>query len=422
MSHADDAFASAVAELWPTRLKKTEAGTVKDDPFNVSLYLSGEEHLRDMLAMDRFSHRIAKRREPPWHSDSVEWSETDAVLLRVYLAERYSASFSLQNVEHAVVHVASKSTVHPVHDYLESLEWDGQPRLDTWLAFYLDAIHYASSSQLEYIYLVGRLWLIAAVARVYEPGCKFDNVLILEGDQGVGKSTALGILAGAWFMDTPFRIGDKDAYQALPGNWIVELAELENFSGVESSRAKAFFSSATDTFRPSYGRRTQEFRRQCVFAGTTNQLEYLKDSTGNRRYWPVRCHRLLRDELIEDRDQLWAEAFKAYRAGSVYHVPRGDPLWAVIEDEQRSRELGDPWETAIARWLDAPDQFLFESFTLHDVLERALGVDTHSMHRRDHATRVGSILHRLGYIKRKATTRAERAAGKGAYFYVKRDK
>lgn len=415
MTVADEAFKAAVSELWPQRLKKTANGLICDDPFNVALYLDNEDALRGMLALDAFSHRIIKRRPPPWASESVDWSDTDAVLLRVYLAEKHGAAFSLQNCEHGVIYTASKYAAHPVREYLRGLTWDGQPRLDTWIAYYLDAIHYAAEHQKEYIYLIGRLWMIAAVARVFEPGCKFDNVLILEGDQGIGKSTAFSILAGPWFHDTPFRIGDKDAYQQLPGQWIVELAELENFSGVESSRAKAFFSSGTDRFRPSYGRHPVEFRRQCVFGGTTNQLEYLKDSTGNRRYWPVRCHRLLADELQEDRDQLWAEAFDRYQAGAAWHIPREHALGPVFDEEQRSRELDDPWETAIERWTDGRR----EAFTLHDVLQWALGVDTHSMHRRDHATRVGVILHKLGYVKKKATTREGRA--RGGYFYVKSD-
>lgn len=410
---ADEAYRAAVAELWHQRLKRSATGVIVDDPYNVALFLDHEETLRGMLALDAFSQRIIKRRPPPWVSGAIDWSDTDAVMLRVYLIEKHGASFTLQNCEHGVLYNATKYSAHPVREYLSGLKWDGEPRLDTWIAYYLDAIHYAAEHQKEYIYLIGRLWMIAAVARVFEPGCKFDNVLILEGDQGIGKSTAFSILAGPWFHDTPFRIGDKDALQSIPGRWITELAELENFSGVESSRAKAFFSSATDRYRPSYGKLMQEFPRQCVFGGTTNQLEYLKDSTGNRRYWPVRCHKLLRDELSEDRDQLWAEAFARYQEGAAWHIPRDHVLTEVFEEEQRSRELDDPWEIAIERWIDDRR----DGFTLHDVLLLALSVDTHSMHRRDHATRVGSILHKLGFIKKKATTRAGRA--RGGYYYVK---
>lgn len=418
MTYADDQFNSAAAQLYEKRLKKTNAGTVQDTPANVVMYLEGEDCFRGLLAMDQFLHRICKLKAPPWDSPGVDWTETDMALLRVYLSERHGALFSLMNIEHAVLRVANNRSYHPVRDYLDALEWDGEARIQYWLGAYLDATRGADEALRDYLYTVGPMWLIAAVARIYEPGCKFDNVLILEGEQGVGKSTALAILGGEWFSDTPFRIGEKDGFQSLQGNWIVELAELENFSGVDSSRAKAFFSSAEDDYRPSYGRRNQKFARQCVFAGTTNQREYLKDSTGNRRYWPVHVHKLDRDALARDRGQLWAEACTAYRGGLPYFLRPDDPRWQSFKLEQELREVGDPWETAIGNWLANRDSFLKARFTLFDVLERALMVDVNRMDRRAMSTRVGIILNRLGWDKRRDSTRAGRASG--GYFYVER--
>lgn len=418
MTHAEDAFEGAVAKHYPKLLRRTNADGVRDEPYNVLLYLQGEEALRELLAMDQFMHRIVKLRVPPWPSAGAEWSEHDTVMLRLYLAEQFSANFSTVNVEHAVIRAATDQAYHPVREYLEALTWDGTERVPYWLGAYLDATRGASDDLRGYIYTVGRMWLVAAVARVFEPGCKFDNVLILEGPQGVGKSTALAILGGEWFTDTPFRIGEKDSYQALQGKWLVELPELENFSGVDASRAKAFFSSGQDNYRPSYGRRNQVFPRQCVFAGTTNQGEYFKDSTGNRRYWPVRVHRLDREAIACDRDQLWAEAVHLYRQGARFHLAADDPLWAVFAAEQELREVCDPWELAIRDWLASPDRFAREDFTLYDVLHWALGVDVNRMDRRSMAVRVGMILSRLGYSKHKATTREGRR--NGGYFYRKR--
>lgn len=418
MSHADEEYKAAASQLYEKRLKRSQAGAVQDTPHNVVLFLEGEECFRDMLAMDQFLHRIVKRKPPPWPSPGVDWTETDMALLRVYLSEKHGATFAQINIEHGVLRVANQRSFHPVREYLEGLTWDGEPRLEYWLGSYLDATRHADDTLRQYVYTVGPMWLTAAVARIFEPGCKFDNVLILEGEQGVGKSTALAILGGDWFSDTPFKIGEKDGFQALQGNWLVELAELENFSGVDSSRAKAFFSSAEDDYRPSYGRRNQKFARQCVFAGTTNQREYLKDSTGNRRYWPVRVHKLDREGLARDRDQLWAEACTAYRSGAAYYLKADDPRWLTFRLEQELREVGDPWEAAIESWLRTRDAFLQERFTLFDVLERALMVDVNRMDRRAMATRVGIILNRLGFDKRRDSTRSGRAAG--GYYYVER--
>lgn len=419
MSRADEAYSAAAAQLYTKQLRANQRGQTADDPYNVVLYLTGEDALRNLIALDEFSHRIVKRRAPPWRSPGDDWTESDMNLLRVYLTQHFGCLFSVQNIEHAVLEVANRAAFHPVRDYLESLTWDGTERVPYWLGVYLDATRAVPDVTREYIYAVSRMWMIAAVARVYEPGCKFDNVLILEGEQGAGKSTALAILGGEWFTDTPFRIGEKDGYQALQGRWIIELPELENFSGVDSSRAKAFFSSREDNFRPPYGRRNQEFPRQCAFAGTTNQLEYLKDATGNRRYWPVRVNRLDRDALTRDRDQLWAEAAHRYHAGEPFHLPPDDPAWAVFNDEQAMREVADPWEIAIRNWRASPDGFLKDQFTLHDALHYGLGVDTNRMDQRAMATRVGKILHRLGYAKIRGSTREDRA--RGVFYYRKRD-
>lgn len=418
MTYADEQFSAAAAQLYEKRLKKSNNGAVQDTPHNVVLYLEGEECFRDMLAMDQFLHRIVKRKPTPWTSPGVDWTETDMALLRVWLSEKHGANFGLMNIEHAVLKVANSRSFHPVREYLDQLEWDGEERIQYWLGSYLDATRGANDLLKEYLYTVGPMWLIAAIARIYEPGCKFDNVMILEGEQGAGKSTALAILGGDWFSDTPFRIGEKDGFQSLQGNWIVELAELENFSGVDSSRAKAFFSSSEDDYRPSYGRRNQKFARQCVFAGTTNQREYLKDSTGNRRYWPVRANKLDRLALARDRDQLWAEACHRYRAGQAYYLKPDDPRWQTFKLEQELREVGDPWEAAIEKWLGSRDRFAYQQFTLFDVLENALMVDINRMDKRAMSTRVGIILNRLGFDKKRDSTRSGRAAG--GYFYVER--
>src|SRR4029077_167441 len=193
---------------------------------------------------------------------------------------------------------------------LQGLHWDGVERVDTWLAAYLGA------EGTEYARAVGSRWLISAVARIFRPGAKADCCLILEGAQGIRKSTALRTVAGEYFTDELADLGSKDAAMQTRGVWIIELSELDNLSHAEVARIKAFMSPHTDLFRPPYGMRLVESPRQCVFAGTVNHGSYLRDETGGRRFWPVVCGKIDIAELQRDRDQLWAEAKAKYRSGA----------------------------------------------------------------------------------------------------------
>ena len=170
--------------------------------------------------------------------------------------------------------------------YLQGLLWDGVERLDRWLSTYLGA------EDTDYSRAVGSRWLISAVARIFQPGAKADCCLILEGPQGIRKSTALRTIAGEYFTDELADLGSKDAAMQTRGVWIIELSELDNLSHAEVARIKAFMSRTTDRFRPPYGMRLVESPRQCVFAGTVNHGTYLRDETGGRRFWPVVCGRI----------------------------------------------------------------------------------------------------------------------------------
>ena len=191
------------------------------------------------------------------------------------------------------------------------------------------------------------------MARIYEPGAKADHCLILEGPQGLLKSTALNTIAGRWFTDEIAELGSKDAAMQTRGVWIIEIAELDSMTRADVSKVKAFMSRACDRFRPPYGRRLIESPRQCVFAGTVNQSTYLRDDTGARRFWPVTCTRILIDDLARDRDQLWAEAVVRYRSGSPWWLNSRE-LNREAEQEQAARYVGDPWGELIAGWLKDP--------------------------------------------------------------------
>jgi predicted P-loop ATPase len=232
-----------------------------------------------------------------------------------------------------------------VRAYLGSLHWDGTPRIETWASRYLGA------APTDLTHAIGSLWLISAIARIYRPGVKADHMLILEGEQGARKSTALKILAGEdWFTDELPDLGSKDAAIHMQGVWIVEIAELDAIGRAEVSRIKAFLTRTTDRFRPPYGRHTVETKRQCVFAGTVNPDTYLRDETGNRRFWPIRCGEIDIEALRRDRDQLWAEAVARFNDGAIWWLEEKALLQASRE-EQDKRYQSDAWDGLIDRWL-----------------------------------------------------------------------
>jgi putative DNA primase/helicase len=233
-------------------------------------------------------------------------------------------------------------------------------------------------------------------------------MLTLEGAQGVGKSTGLEALVGAqWFADTGLRIGDKDSLQALRGKWLYEFGELDAFKGREATAIKAFVSARSDYYRPSYARRARDFKRQIVFAGTTNEHEYLPDRTGNRRFWPVTCHRVNVAAIRADRDQLWAEAFHLYRSGQAWHVDSAE-LGAVVAEQQAAREVGDDWDTLVSKWLRDPVRRPHEGVSTADAAQGALGLRSAEL-TKSASIRIGNVLRRLGYDRRQVRVGDERA-------------
>ncbi len=349
--------------------------------------------------------------DPPWHeSDRPDasdeerpWTDQDSVRLSAWIRREMYIDMSVADCDRAVGVAAESQTYHPVRDWMDSLTWDNTFRLDTWLATYL------GTPQSDYAAAVGRWWMIAAVARTYEPGCKADNVLILEGPQGLKKSSALRVLASPrWFSDTPLDLQSKDAYLGLQGRLVVELAELDSLKRADATRAKAFFSSECDVFRPPYGRRTVRVPRGCVFAGSTNQATYLQDRTGNRRFWPVACTLIDLDALVRDREQLWAEAVWHFREGAHWWPDTAAEL-AVCEGEQAPRAEGDEWEATVKSYLARPRADA--SVTIGELLSEAVRLPVSDWSRSEQM-RIVSILQGIGYVRRREPTGARR------WFYV----
>ncbi|WP_323768149.1 VapE domain-containing protein [Antarctobacter sp.] len=337
-----------------------------------------------------------------------EWRDgplTDAAvsLARIALERRGLLTVGKDLVADAAQTVARKLAYHPIRDQLRALHWDGKPRLDSWL------VRHAGADDSPYVGAVGRKFLIAMVARVMEPGCKHDHTLVLSGPQGQNKSTACRVLAGAeYFSDTlPSITGDRtDAIRHLQGKWLVELAELAPSRKSETEDLKAFLSGAVDRVRLPYARYDEAFARQCVFVGTTNEEQFLRDATGGRRFWPVTVGKVIDTEaLAAERDQLFAEAFAAYSDGEPWWLDRDFEAEHAKPVQEAARE-SDSWAEDVSAWLDClhPHELdevgtVRTEVTISEVLGDALQL-TSGQHTRANQNRAAAVMRDLGWVKK----------------------
>jgi predicted P-loop ATPase len=351
---------------WKRRLITNDAGAPKPILANVIIALTQAPEWTGVLAYSEFSMATIAREPPPWSGSvaGLEWSDHDDRRTTEWL--QHNGIFVGVEIASQGVQVAAQAhSFHAVREYLDKLIWDGTERISTWLSLYLGVEHS------DYASAVGSRWLIQAVARIYRPGVKADTCLILEGKQGTLKSTALKTLGGHWFTDEIAELGTKDASLQTLGVWIIELSELDSMSRAEVSRIKSFMSRATDRFRPPYGRRIITSPRQCVFAGSVNHSNYLRDDTGGRRFWPVECGNIDIKSLNRDRDQLWAEAAVQYKIGAPWWLD-SKALNYQAEEEQADRLEDDPWQSLIAEWCTTQWSYGETSVSIADVLTRCI--------------------------------------------------
>ena len=328
---------------------------VKTSLKNTILFLQNHEKFKSVFKYNEFNHQIMVTRCPDWEDDrrfkahvlnDVDISETAAAL------EAYGLSPDRTRTHNAIEVVSNYNSFHPAKDYFDNLVWDGQDRLKNWLSYYLGA----EDDDADYLAFIGRKWLTAAVKRTYQPACKFDHVLVMEGKQGAGKSTALKELAtfGADIQESYFTdaitiadIQSKDTIQKIQGSVIVELAELAGFNKKDDEEIKRWITIQHDDCRLPYARTTTRFNRQFVLSATTNSYDYLKDPTGNRRYWPVKVGTIDIAAIKTDRLQLWAQAVHHYKEGLYIGPTQEEQVLAATAQEKRRAH--DTWEDDVIR-------------------------------------------------------------------------
>jgi predicted P-loop ATPase len=379
---------------WRKELLLNLNGTVKPVLANAITALRGAPEWSGALAYNEFANCTVLRKPAPWMKPGAdldeEWTPNHDVLATEWLHHQ-GIFVSVDVTGQAIEAVARECPFHPVRTYLNNLTWDSTSRLESWLSEYLgvDPSPYAAA--------VGSRWMISAVARVFEPGSKADCCLILEGEQGIRKSTALRILAEPWFTDEIADLGSKDAALQTRGVWVIEIAELDSMSRSEVGRIKAFMSRAIDRFRPPYGKRLITSPRQCVFAGSVNHGTYLRDETGGRRFWPVECKAAVidTDGLAMVRDQLWAEATYLYFEGKPWWLDSVS-LNREAAEEQAERYEGDPWDELILNWVEGR-----ESVSIPEILTNCIEKKTEMWTQMDR-NRVARCLKANGWKQYKA--------------------
>jgi putative DNA primase/helicase len=338
---------------WKLGLSRTRQGQLIAGAANVLAILRNDDRIHDVLAFDDFSQRPVVRGLLPWERGAKKQrhlTDADVVLLGEWLETEYHLRIAHKTLFPLLDARCREVCFHPIREYLDGLTWDGKERVagrdgPGWLTTYFGV------EDTPYVRLVGRLWLISAVARVRQPGAKVDTMLILEGPQGRRKSSGLAVLGGGYFSDSLSDLGTKDSFGDLQGKWIIEMSELDALSRAEASKYKHFLTKCSDYYRPPFARLAIDVQRQCVFAGTINGDEYLKDWSGGRRFWPVVVGQILLDALRRDRDQLWAEADALYRAGEPHWVEDDDAV-AMCATEQEARRVPVPFEDDVAERLE----------------------------------------------------------------------
>lgn len=363
---------------------------------NVIAVFEHHQDYKGLYGFNKLTRRVEMTRSPAWGTPKG-CNETATLARSLERMLGFSPSFTM--IEIAINSVANDNPFDPLEAYVQGLAHDGKPRLETWLSDYLGV------EGSDYTRAVGRAFLISAIARALQPGCKVDTCLVLEGGQGVGKSTAVSILGGDFYTDLHFDPRNKDMLQNMVGRWIIELGELDGLNRSSVAETKRFLSVSNDVYRRSYGRDSEEYPRRCVFIGTCNESEYLSDSTGARRFLPVRVGRIDKEALLRDRDQLFAEAKEAFLQGEPWYL-KDSKIIEEANEQAKDRRIEEPWKDIINEWLCgkggrvAIARHKGLGVSIEQVMSQALGIEI-AKQIGSAPKKVAKILRELGYEKKR---------------------
>lgn len=388
---------------------------------NVVRALTTSAEWAENIRLSELDGETKLMRPPEWDADirpadmaetyPRSLSESDVARLAIWLDRRHRIRPAKSDLYDALGVVAERYRYHPIRDYLAGLDWDGVPRIERWLTTYLGVEDTAVAR------LAGPWWLAQAVRRVMEPGTKADYVVVLEGAQGAGKSTSLETLCPdrEWFMDSHVDLsGSREGPIGLRGKWICEFGELASMERVSPEQLKSFLSRRTDRYRPLFGRLSIDVPRQSVFAGTTNEAEYLRDDTGGRRFWPVVVGQVDLDRIARDRDQLWAEAaYWYYDAQRTW--PSREEQDAVFGPAQEARRIENPHRESIVRWLMKSPLLWTNGVTATEVCVEALGLKPGDLRpgKGSAWSNVATVMRSLGWRRNDSSKRYFYAPGCG---------
>jgi predicted P-loop ATPase len=404
-ANSADAENTDTTPEWNRFLLRKNGGEIVACLANVVDILENDVRWKGVIAFDEFGLRVVKLKKPPYWNDqgaAGEWDAQDDARTAMWITKLYRFSPSASMIAEAVEVMARNNTVNPPKDWLEGLKWDGSKRIDTWM------LDYMGVPLTEYTKRAARWFFMGMVKRVFEPGCKFDYCLVLEGSQGRKKSSALAAIGGEWYGDTDLDLHNKDSMSALRGKMLYEFSELGSVAKAEATKQKSFLSRQVDEYRPVYGRREIRAPRQLVFTGTTNEWEWNKDPTGGRRFWPVSVNEEIDVEGLKlSRDQLFAEAVVMVKEGLRYW-PTSKEQAEIFDKEQLARSIHDSYIDALYELVAVQ----IGDFTLYYAASEWLKIDA-AKQTRDIQTRIGNALRQLG------CTRIEKRSSSESRFWYR---
>lgn len=356
---------------WIEKLELDRSGKYVNSASNINIILRNDDFLKDAFSYNTFDRKKYINKSVPWRNISKPEPvrDVDYAGLRNYIEVVYNIVSSAK-IDDAVQLEFERNAFHPIQEYLKSLSWDGIPRVDT--AF----IDYLGAADSIYTREAANIMFAAAVYRVFEPGIKFDLVITVIGPQGTGKSTFFKKLGRSWFSDTFTTFQGKEAFEQIQGVWILEMSELSGLRKADIEAVKSFISKGEDMYRPAYGRTVEVYPRQCIFVGTTNEPDFLLDPTGNRRFIPIDSHperatKSIFDDLDNEVDQLWAEAYQIYLAGRPLFMTKEAEELARIEQDIHSEV--DERRGLVMRFLDTKLPANWDTLDLYDRRDFLLG-------------------------------------------------